>query len=198
MKVLASLVVAGAALGLARGVFGPPVGADPSWPKQLANDTFDMYRVPWREGVTYQVDGGCQNGGTVKGTPDPDCGDPNGNGGHTGFNNYAIDFGTMGCGDPIRADALGGVEPYTDSRYGNALIIKHPDGQGSWFAHLPSAAIWDELHVFARGDYISDAGDTGVGTGCHLHYQVNNNWAVPGQAHTAVNQWLSGTFYISH
>jgi hypothetical protein len=27
---------------------------------------------------------------------------------------------------------------------------------------------------------------------------VNNNHAIPGQDHTAVNQWLSGTFYISH
>lgn len=114
MKAFASLVIAGIAVGLTLGALGPPAGANPSSPNKLANDTFDMYRVPWREGVTHQVDGGCQNGGTVKGVPDSDC-----TGGHTGSDNYAIDFGTMYCGAPIRADALG-------------LILTNHQPEDSW------------------------------------------------------------------
>jgi hypothetical protein len=191
MRAFAFLLVAGLALGFVLDVLAPRASADPSSPEGLANDTHNNYRIPWPERQTHAVDGGCQNGGTCEGVWDEWC-----QGGHTGSNEYAIDFGTRYCGARIRADSLGGVTVHYDDRYGWLFLLKHPDGQGSWFAHLPSGEPWDT--VFAQGDYISDAGDTGYGTGCHLHYQVNNNHALPGEAHTALNALLSGTLFISH
>lgn len=75
-------------------------------------------------------------------------------------------------GTPILATADGVVSFAGRQRgYGNIVIISHPFGIETRYAHL------NRLHVktgqrVERGDRIADMGNTGRSTGNHLHYEV--------------------------
>lgn len=74
--------------------------------------------------------------------------------------------------DPLYAAAPGTVS-FTgpNGGYGNLVVINHPDGWQTWYAHLSSisVAIGQDL---AQGEIIGAAGSTGYSTGPHLHFEL--------------------------
>ena len=57
-----------------------------------------------------------------------------------------------------------------DGAYGNKIVVEHPDGTVTWYAHL-SAFVRSSGAVKA-GDMIGRIGSTGNVTGPHLHLEV--------------------------
>jgi murein DD-endopeptidase MepM/ murein hydrolase activator NlpD len=110
---------------------------------------------------------------------------------HSGFSQYAYDFGAP-AGTPIRA-ARGGVVVFVeednylnccplgtgDSCFdpcpfdANSVIIEHQDGTVGIYVHMPqngvSVDVGDRVR---RGDPIAVVGNTGFSTGPHLHFIV--------------------------
>ena len=75
-------------------------------------------------------------------------------------------------GDPVRA-AASGVVSFTGyvSLYGNTVIIDHPDGKQTLYAHLNEFKVKSGDRV-ARGAIIATVGSTGRSTGPHLHFEI--------------------------
>ncbi len=75
-------------------------------------------------------------------------------------------------GDPVQA-AAGGVVSFTGyiSLYGNTVIIDHPNGKQTLYAHLNETKIKSGDRV-ARGAIIATVGSTGRSTGPHLHFEI--------------------------
>lgn len=94
----------------------------------------------------------------------------------------AVDIANK-CGTPVYAAAEGLVifdEDFGSGAsgwnggYGIFLLVEHPSGVRTRYAHLKTAAIAVGDHV-ERGDYIGTMGSTGNvrgETGCHLHFEV--------------------------
>ncbi len=86
----------------------------------------------------------------------------------------AVDIAAA-CGTEIIAAAEGLVlEAVTDawnSGYGHMVMIEHPNGTKTRYAHLDTvdASIGDYVEQGAR---IGTMGQTGEATGCHLHFEV--------------------------
>ena len=62
-----------------------------------------------------------------------------------------------------------------DSKYGNHIIIEHPNGWVTWYAHLEEMLVKEGMRVLL-GDHIGLVGSTGNSTGPHLHYTLQ----IPG------------------
>ena len=56
--------------------------------------------------------------------------------------------------------------------YGSYVVIQHPNGLQTLYAHLSSIAVTAGQKV-SQGEYIGAMGSTGKSTGSHLHFQVN-------------------------
>jgi hypothetical protein len=120
------------------------------------------YRLPFEDGRTYPLTQG--NGGSLS---------------HTGYCQYAFDFG-MPEGTKICA-ARGGkvVEAKEDlvkggSGGGNQIKIDHGDGTVGCYFHLKhEGALVEVGDVVLQGDVIGLSGMTGFATGPHLHFQVD-------------------------
>ena len=85
---------------------------------------------------------------------------------HTGIDIYAPH------GSKVRATADGVVEFagwYGD--YGKTVIIRHPSGYLTLYAHLSKIDVKEGQRVKA-GDVVGRVGSTGRSTGPHLHYEV--------------------------
>lgn len=86
----------------------------------------------------------------------------------------AVDIANV-CGTPILAAAEGLVIDASiddwSSGYGNYVLIEHPTGVRSRYAHLrkTDASIGDYLE---QGEVIGEMGESGEATGCHLHFEV--------------------------
>lgn len=83
-----------------------------------------------------------------------------------------------GGGTPVHA-ALGGraEHRYDDGGYGNWLVIHHDNGWKTGYGHLSAFEVADGATV-QRGDVVAREGDTGVGSGAHLDFQVYDpDWA---------------------
>ncbi len=89
-----------------------------------------------------------------------------------GYN--GIDFGA-GAGTPIRAAAAGTVivsrEGGWNGGYGNYVVIDHPNGTQTLYAHNTSNTVWQGQKV-VQGQVIGYMGNTGRSTGNHLHFEV--------------------------
>jgi len=82
-----------------------------------------------------------------------------------------IDF-AAGCSTAVHAAAAGVVTSMpTDGAYGRRIVIKHPGGLKTGYAHLSSRAVATGRRVSA-GQVIGRVGSTGLSTGCHLHFMV--------------------------
>ncbi|MFF4015101.1 M23 family metallopeptidase [Streptomyces sp. NPDC001843] len=55
--------------------------------------------------------------------------------------------------------------------YGNAIVIKHADGQYSQYAHLSRIDVRIG-QVVTTGQHIAESGNTGNTTGPHLHFEI--------------------------
>ncbi len=74
--------------------------------------------------------------------------------------------------DPIIAAAAGTVSFAGPSGgYGNLVIIEHPEGWQTWYAHLSHASVVAG-DLVGQGQVIGAAGSTGYSTGPHLHFEL--------------------------
>ncbi len=91
-----------------------------------------------------------------------------------------LDISGTGCGSPIYASEAGTVyqsawEPGSCQGGGECIIIGHENGYYTMYAHmmLGSRLVFEGQQV-QRGQIIGRMGDTGVASGCHLHFSVFN------------------------
>lgn len=95
---------------------------------------------------------------------------------------YGVDIGNV-RGTPVKAAADGVVSKVVNSckegatncggRYGNYIIIEHPNGTSTTYAHLNSVNVSVGQDV-SQGEKIGGLGNTGRSTGPHLHFEVTN------------------------
>jgi LysM repeat protein len=89
-----------------------------------------------------------------------------------GYN--GIDFGAP-AGTPIRASAGGTVIVARASGwnggYGNYVVIDHPNGTQTLYAHTSKNAVVQGQKV-SQGEVVGYVGNTGRSTGNHLHFEV--------------------------
>jgi murein DD-endopeptidase MepM/ murein hydrolase activator NlpD len=91
---------------------------------------------------------------------------------HTG-QDFACAYGT-----PVHAVGDGRIifASY-EGAYGNKIVIEHPDGTVTWYAHLDSFV--RTSGTVKAGDVIGRVGMTGNTTGPHLHLEVRPHDAAP-------------------
>jgi len=77
---------------------------------------------------------------------------------------YGTRVGAAGAGTTIFAG-------YNHGGYGNLVVIQHPLGFTTWYAHLSSITSWVGEQV-SGGTRIGYVGSTGASTGPHLHFEV--------------------------
>lgn len=90
---------------------------------------------------------------------------------------YAVDLACP-SGTPIKAAASGKVvrvSPGYSGGYGNLVVIQHPNGMITFYAHMLNGSFKVSLgqHV-DEGQVIGLVGSTGRSTGPHLHFEVRN------------------------
>jgi peptidoglycan hydrolase-like protein with peptidoglycan-binding domain len=97
---------------------------------------------------------------------------PRGNRFHTG-----IDY-PAGSGTLVTAAGRGRVvfAGWDNGGYGNTVVIEHPLGVRSLYAHLSRIGVNRGSSVSA-GDTIGRVGSTGISTGPHLHFEVRQRGA---------------------
>lgn len=101
---------------------------------------------------------------------------------HPVLNYYRLHAGTdfrAYCGTPIYAGAGGTVQWAKErSGFGNQVLINHGTVNGSnlmsSYNHLTSFAVSGGQSV-SKGDLVGYSGNTGLGTACHLHFEVYVN-----------------------
>lgn len=86
-----------------------------------------------------------------------------------------IDF-LASVGDKVFACRSGIVSfvKKNDSIFGNYVIISHPDGITSVYAHLSKIFVSESQSVKGR-EVIGEAGESGMATGPHLHFEIRKN-----------------------
>lgn len=89
-----------------------------------------------------------------------------------GYN--GIDFGAA-YGTPVRAAAAGTVivsrQGGWNGGYGNYVVIDHPNGTQTLYAHHSKNEVWQGQKV-VQGQVVGRIGSTGRSTGNHLHFEV--------------------------
>jgi LysM repeat protein len=100
---------------------------------------------------------------------------------------YAVDMSCGKSGTPIVAAASGKVifaKYGWNGAFGNLVIIAHPNGTQTFYAHQSKIAVSVGDQV-KQGEIIGYVGNTGRSTGPHLHFEVrgaknpgfDNSWA---------------------
>lgn len=89
-----------------------------------------------------------------------------------GYNGVDI---ALSCGEPIYASASGDVilsrGAGYNGGYGKYVVIAHPNGTQTLYAHNSSNAVVAGEHV-AQGEIVGYIGNTGRSTGCHVHFEI--------------------------
>ena len=95
-----------------------------------------------------------------------------------GMRNGKLHNGTdiaVAVGTPVKSPWRGTVsETYTNSAGGKQVIINHPNGYRTGYAHL-SAFLVSAGQKVRRGQVIALSGNTGVSTGPHLHFTLRKD-----------------------
>ncbi|MFD9561934.1 peptidoglycan DD-metalloendopeptidase family protein [Streptomyces sp. NPDC059994] len=85
---------------------------------------------------------------------------------HTG-QDFAVDIGT-----PVRAVGAGRVVSVScGGGFGIEIVVGHPGGYYSQYAHLAAVTV-DQGDRVSTGQWIGQAGTTGNSTGPHLHFEI--------------------------
>ncbi|MFJ3896052.1 peptidoglycan DD-metalloendopeptidase family protein [Streptomyces sp. NPDC090083] len=85
---------------------------------------------------------------------------------HTG-QDFAVPIGT-----PVRAAGAGRVVRVScGGAFGIAIVVEHPGGYYTQYAHLAAVAV-DQGDRVTTGQWIGQSGTTGNSTGPHLHFEV--------------------------
>ncbi|MGW0812641.1 peptidoglycan DD-metalloendopeptidase family protein [Streptomyces viridiviolaceus] len=85
---------------------------------------------------------------------------------HTG-QDFAVPVGT-----PVRAVGTGRVvEVSCGGAFGMQIVVRHPGGYCTQYAHLAAVAV-DQGDRVVPGQWIGQSGSTGNSTGPHLHFEV--------------------------
>lgn len=110
-----------------------------------------------------------------------------------------IDFG-IPAGSLVKAAAPGIVlTTYSDSRGGNQMVLEHPGGWKTGYAHLSAYNVRPGDAV-GRGDTIALSGSTGTVTGPHLHFTVTNKKGEKIDPKTVLGKgwmkWVTGFFIL--
>ncbi|MBO1336738.1 M23 family metallopeptidase [Streptomyces sp. VRA16 Mangrove soil] len=85
---------------------------------------------------------------------------------HTG-QDFAVSIGT-----PVRAVGAGRVVSVScGGGFGIEVVVQHPGGYYTQYAHLAAAAV-DQGQQVSAGQWIGQSGTTGNSTGPHLHFEV--------------------------
>lgn len=96
-----------------------------------------------------------------------------------------VDIGAM-PGAAVRS-VEDGIVAYADnglSGYGNLVVVVHPDGSITLYAHLRAAYVFAGQLV-QRGQTIGELGNTGLSYGPHLHFE----WRVNGRVRNPIPQF---------
>ena len=108
-------------------------------------------------------------------TNGPTCG---GQGGHSGFDEEAIDFG-LPMNTPVYASERGtvlfaGTDQGRLRPFGLFIKIEHPDGKLSYYAHLSNTSPVHRGNTVQKGQLIGFSGLSGnTRNRPHLHFQIN-------------------------
>lgn len=87
----------------------------------------------------------------------------------------------VGIGTKIAAPDDGQITEYWDTeKGGKCLAMVSAAGVRYGFAHLSRRLVTKGTKVKA-GQHIAESGNTGIGTGAHLHFtvKINNEWVDP-------------------
>lgn len=86
-----------------------------------------------------------------------------------------VDYGCP-IGTPIKASASGEVtHAETQDGYGQVIYLKHANGYTTRYAHLSDYKGRKPGDKVKQGDILCLSGNTGVGTGPHLHFEIRKN-----------------------
>ncbi|WP_165898664.1 M23 family metallopeptidase [Tumebacillus sp. BK434] len=115
------------------------------------------------------------------------------------WNQYAWDF-ALPSGTPVRAVSSGTItfKGWDTTGYGNKVVIRHPDGSYSQYAHNSSFGIYNVGQWVARGSVVSYSGSSGNSSGPHLHFQIidGNGYSQPSRF-TDIGNPTAGYSYTS-
>jgi murein DD-endopeptidase MepM/ murein hydrolase activator NlpD len=93
---------------------------------------------------------------------------------HTQSVHPGLDFAARE-GTPVVAAAAGTVERAGSAgTYGNLVVLRHPDGSETRYAHLSAISVHKGDQV-AAGAPLGAVGTTGRSTGPHLHFEVRRD-----------------------
>lgn len=116
-------------------------------------------------------------------------------GAYNGSQHNGLDLGTP-VGTPLHAPLTGRVRNVGNTdlvpgcySWGKWLLIDHPNGLSSMFAHLSQVSVSPGQEV-KTGDIVGYSGNTGYSTGPHLHYTL---YVTAGVQVMAFNQFKSVT-----
>ncbi|WP_329337178.1 M23 family metallopeptidase [Streptomyces sp. NBC_00663] len=114
-----------------------------------------QFTAPWVAPVeTYELSAGFGSGGSRWADR------------HTG-QDFAVPIGT-----PVRAAGAGRVVKVScGGAFGIEIVIEHPGGYYTQYAHLAAVTV-DQGDRVAPGQWIGQSGTTGNSTGPHLHFEV--------------------------
>lgn len=89
-----------------------------------------------------------------------------------GRNHNGIDI-DLETGDTVYATWSGKVRyaKYNDGGFGNLVIIRHPNGLETLYAHLSKFLVYPDQDIVA-GEPIALGGNTGHSYGSHLHFEI--------------------------
>lgn len=91
---------------------------------------------------------------------------------HSGFH-HGLDIANV-AGSPIKAAAPGKVTfAGWKAVYGRTIVIKHPDGKETLYAHTQKILVKDQ-QIIKQGQTIATVGTSGRTTGPHLHFEVRD------------------------
>ncbi|MGH2402540.1 MAG: M23 family metallopeptidase, partial [Candidatus Limnocylindria bacterium] len=95
-----------------------------------------------------------------------------------------IDFAN-GCGTPIYSVGAGVVvasgQPLMPWDSGYGVVIDHGGGIQTWYWHMQARVVVAPGTIVTSESLIGYEGTTGMSTGCHVHFAVNDHgvWENP-------------------